>query len=172
MRITRMLSATVAVASLLLLGFVTAAPQAAAASGSACLSNPSEANCDGADPTDSNGVCQNGAYEVSSAIPVEDQNYGGGAAAVQVQLWWSPLCHTNWSRAVSTGYTGYFATDIWRQASTMGGVHQDAGHIAYGTDLRYGQPMWTSMLWAPGPAEACGSDQSTMVGGCTAWTTW
>ena len=143
----RWITTVVAAFSLALLGVGGMAGQASAAlphvhgvsasapSAAACKAYPSTQNCDGVDPTDGGGICQQGAYVVLSAQPVYDQNYGGGVASVRNELWWSPVCHTNWARAVSLGYYGYYLVDLWRDASSYQGQSQPSGYQSYAGDL-------------------------------------
>lgn len=172
---TRRALGTVVAAALMALGSLITAPSAAAVtpSGAACAANPNTGNCDGVDPTSSGGICQQGAYVVFSAQPVYDGgSQPGTTVPVTNELWWSPVCQTNWARAVSANWDGSYLVDLWRDASSYQGRSQPSGHIWYSGWLNQYSTMWTSMLWSPGPSRACGGDQQTMVGGCTPDSSW
>ncbi len=145
--------------------FTAGAPAAHAASAAACAASPSAANCDGADAAADGGACLNDAFVVRSypIVPRYDSNYGGGPAAVKVELWWSPRCQSNWGRVVSTGYSGYATVFVWRQAD---GAHQAYRHWLDSSG--YWGAFYTDMLYSPGASEACADDAASW-GGCGPW---
>lgn len=175
-RFRRQIPASLGAAALILIGIplISALPAHAASfpptgSGAACAANPSTANCDGVDPTDDNGICLSNSRLVTAGYPIVphyDQNYGSGPVAVQVQLWWSQTCQSNWARIVSTGYSGASVTvDLWRKA--VSGVQPGGyqGYTHYLTASGYWSVLYTSLLYSPGPSEACATDNATW-GGC------
>lgn len=160
----------------LLTSVLVAAPPAQAASASACVSSPSAANCDGLDAAtedwkpNGGASCFSGAFQIVDDVfpfvPRFDSPPGGGApAGVQVQLWWSPRCQTNWTRIVSTGYEGRAWIDV-RRIGDGSSVRGEWVNEPYGlTRTGYTSAWISAMVYAPGPVEACAGDHASW-GGC------
>jgi hypothetical protein len=116
---------------LLLLGLFLIPPPSASAAcyGSACNGvNPSGSGCD------------------STAVTLARQeiynSYGSNIGAVEIR--WSPVCQTNWSRA--TAYGGARTMRPYIITAT------NQYYESYGTNTQ----MWSPMVYAPSlPARAC-----------------
>lgn len=154
----------------LVAGLLSTAQPALAASASACVNSPSATNCDGLDAglsdSDPHGgaSCLRGAFQVGdgdhgpSTFPfVPSYIYGpvSGPVGVQVQLWWSPKCQTNWTRIVSTGYRG----PAWVKVMRLSNGHAEGEFVNDPEGLTDSVTAWVSpMVYAPSPVESCAGD--------------
>ncbi|GII79548.1 hypothetical protein Sru01_45300 [Sphaerisporangium rufum] len=137
---------------------ITQAP-AHAASADACLAAPSAANCDGVDPSDGRVPCRNGAWMVGTAYgyPVVPKDSLGVPVKVQIQLWWSPACKSNWARIVANGLTETLP-NVYLRVQASDGRTQGLVHNVDPSGLW--SIMYTDLVYAPSPlsARACASN--------------
>lgn len=109
----------------------------------------SGAGCNGKNPQGTN--CQSNAYRVYGvAYPIG--SFG------EVELWYSPLCNANWSRA--TGYYGQ-PGGVWVEQN---GNHYPATHIPKGCS---GNTCWSPMRNGTYTTRACGAVSAYT--GCSPW---
>lgn len=142
---------------------LTATAQPAnAATASACVSNPSPANCDGLDAgipdykTNGGASCLQDARQVgqSAGYPwIPGLWNGPEGMGVKVELWWSDRCQSNWARAVQVsqsppGGTGITLPAI-RRVGESAWMHDDGGYLH-----NIGDAWISPMVYSPGPAEA------------------
>ncbi len=127
----------------------------AQASAGACITNPGDSNCDGADPTPN---CANDGTNAIALYLYDEPDTGSSTTPVAlIELRWAPLCQSNWARAYT--YTGIlnptngYTYNYYIYAIKV--VRDDGKTEPYGPLNNYTN-AWTNMVYAPiRKAEAC-----------------
>jgi len=135
-------------AAALALSFAVAGPAgpASAASAAACASAPSHGNCDGALP---GAGCTSGSHYVVDSSPLIDQSGQASWNYGYVQLWWSDVCQTNWSRIViNPGGPWHVAAVVFRESGSPPEEYTDYDNRGPGAYV-------SAMVYAPDTL-ACG----------------